>query len=95
MEKAGQDFTFAFRTDPDLQEARTRNDASVKKLKAMRQEHAKNLAAEARADQEENGDEPKQPEVKIDESQLRKMTQQKGSLRGYDTKRPPDPANNW
>ncbi len=99
MEKAGQDYVFAHRTDPDLKEAAKAHKKTMKELMEMRVELSDRIAAQYQEEADEGvgaGDEA----VQIDASKLRELALQKreeslGPTRTYETVERPEPVNNW
>lgn len=99
LEKAGQDYTFASRMDPELEVAGTSHKAATELLMKWRVELSKQIAD--MYEQEAAGmAEEEDMEVTIDESKLRGLALQKQEQddspgRTYETVERPEPLFNW
>jgi len=99
MEKAGQDYVFAYRTDPELEAAKTAHEQTMKELMAMRVELSEQIAALYEQEAAE-GVGATDETVEIDEARLRELALQErgepvGPTRTYETVERPEPVNNW
>jgi len=99
MEKARQDYVFAYKTDRELAAAQKAHQDMNAQLIAMRLELSKAIAAKYR-EEAESGEAGAEPDPEIDLAKLRDLALQEHDdssdlSRGYETQERPQPIDNW